>query len=85
MPMPGGRTSNHLHTRDALLDAVTDRFVVREQALWEQLALRRYPTTAGFRLAATGDANRSPLRRASPRIVALPFRSAECPLVEVSG
>lgn len=43
--LPAGSASNHFRTRDALLDGVMDRFVVREQALWEELARRMYPTT----------------------------------------
>jgi AcrR family transcriptional regulator len=43
--LPAGSASNHFRTRDALLDAVMDRFVVREQALWQELAMRMYPTT----------------------------------------
>lgn len=43
--LPAGSASNHFRTRDALLDAVMDRFVVRERALWEELAMRMYPTT----------------------------------------
>jgi AcrR family transcriptional regulator len=43
--LPAGSASNHFRTRDALLDAVMDRFVARERALWEELAMRMYPTT----------------------------------------
>ena len=43
--LPAGSASNLFRTRDALLDGVMDRFIVREQALWEELALRMYPTT----------------------------------------
>lgn len=43
--LPAGSTSNHFRTRDALLNAVVERFAARERAIWEQLALRRYPTT----------------------------------------
>src|SRR3954469_20858176 len=43
--LPAGSASNHFRTRDALLDAMMDRFVVRERALWEDLAMRMYPTT----------------------------------------
>jgi AcrR family transcriptional regulator len=43
--LPAGSTSNHFRTRDALLDAVVERFAAREKAAWEELALRMYPTT----------------------------------------
>jgi AcrR family transcriptional regulator len=43
--LPAGSTSNHFRTRDALLDAVVERFADRERALWEELAMRMYPTT----------------------------------------
>jgi len=43
--LPAGSASNHFRTRDALLDAVMDRFIARERALWEELAMRMYPTT----------------------------------------
>jgi DNA-binding transcriptional regulator YbjK len=44
--LPAGSTSNHFRTRDALLDAVVERFAARERAAWEEIALRMYPTTA---------------------------------------
>ena len=43
--LPAGSTSNHFRTRDALLDAVVERFAARERELWEELAMRMYPTT----------------------------------------
>ncbi|MCU7729358.1 TetR family transcriptional regulator [Actinoplanes sp. KI2] len=43
--LPAGSTSNHFRTRDALLDAVVERFAAREQALWNELAMSMYPTT----------------------------------------
>jgi len=43
--LPAGSASNHFRTRDALLDAVVERFGERERALWDELAMRRYPTT----------------------------------------
>src|SRR5689334_18137198 len=43
--LPAGSTSNHFRTRDALLDAVVERFAAREQALWDELAMSMYPTT----------------------------------------
>ncbi|RSM43452.1 TetR family transcriptional regulator [Actinoplanes sp. ATCC 53533] len=43
--VPAGSASNHFRTRDALLDAVVQRFSARERALWEDLAMRMYPTT----------------------------------------
>jgi AcrR family transcriptional regulator len=44
--LPAGSASNHFRTRDALLEAVVDRFAARERALWEELAVRMYPTTS---------------------------------------
>ena len=43
--LPAGSTSNHFRTRDALLNAVVERFAARERANWEDLAMRMYPTT----------------------------------------
>jgi AcrR family transcriptional regulator len=43
--LPAGSTSNHFRTRDALLDAVVDRFAARERTNWEQLAVTMYPVT----------------------------------------
>jgi AcrR family transcriptional regulator len=43
--LPAGSTSNHFRTRDALLDAVVERFAARERANWEDLAARLAPTT----------------------------------------
>jgi AcrR family transcriptional regulator len=43
--LPAGSTSNHFRTRDALLDAVVERFAARERAIWEDIAVRLYPTT----------------------------------------
>jgi AcrR family transcriptional regulator len=43
--LPAGSTSNHFRTRDALLDAVVERFAARDRALWEDIAVRLYPTT----------------------------------------
>ncbi|GAB3833979.1 TetR/AcrR family transcriptional regulator [Dactylosporangium cerinum] len=43
--LPAGSTSNHFRTRDALLDAVVERFAARERAIWEDLATRLAPTT----------------------------------------
>ncbi|MEV4511019.1 TetR/AcrR family transcriptional regulator [Dactylosporangium sp. NPDC049525] len=42
--LPSGSTSNHFRTRDALLDAVVERFAARERANWEDLAARMAPT-----------------------------------------
>ena len=36
--LPAGSTSNYFRTRDALLDAVVERFAARERANWEELA-----------------------------------------------
>jgi AcrR family transcriptional regulator len=43
--LPAGSASNHFRTRDALLDAVVERFAARDRALWEDIAIRLYPTT----------------------------------------
>lgn len=43
--LPAGSTSNLFRTRDALLDAVVERFAARERAEWEDLARRTYPTS----------------------------------------
>jgi AcrR family transcriptional regulator len=43
--LPAGSTSNHFRTRDALLNAVVERFAARERANWEGLATRMYPVT----------------------------------------
>jgi AcrR family transcriptional regulator len=43
--LPAGSTSNHFRTRDALLNAVVERFAARERANAEELATGRYPTS----------------------------------------
>jgi AcrR family transcriptional regulator len=43
--LPGGSTSNHFRTRDALLGAVIERISARERAVWEEIAARVIPTT----------------------------------------
>src|SRR6266704_1018498 len=43
--LPAGSTSNHFRTRDALLDAVVERFAARDRAIWEDIAVRLYPAT----------------------------------------
>ncbi|GAA4605781.1 AcrR family transcriptional regulator [Actinoplanes octamycinicus] len=43
--LPTGSASNHFRTRDALLDAVVERFAIRERQAWEEIAIRMYPTT----------------------------------------
>jgi AcrR family transcriptional regulator len=43
--LPAGSTSNHFRTRDALLNAVVERFAARERANWEDLAAKMYPVT----------------------------------------
>src|SRR3954469_22667153 len=43
--LPAGSASNHFRTRDALLEAVVQRFAARERANWEDLAMRMFPTT----------------------------------------
>lgn len=43
--LPAGSASNHFRTRDALLDAVVERFAARDRAVWEDIAVRLYPAT----------------------------------------
>ena len=43
--LPAGATSNLFRTRDALLGAVVDRFVEREQAIWDERAAARAPAS----------------------------------------
>jgi AcrR family transcriptional regulator len=43
--LPAGSTSNLFRTRDALLNAVVDRFADRERRNWDEIALRSTPTT----------------------------------------
>jgi AcrR family transcriptional regulator len=44
--LPAGSASNHFRTRDALLDAVVERFAARERANWEDIAAAQvWPTT----------------------------------------
>ena len=43
--LPGGSASNHFRTRDALLNAVAERFAARERANWEQIAVGICPAT----------------------------------------
>ena len=43
--LPAGSASNHFRTRDALLNAVVERFAARERAIWEDLATTMYPVT----------------------------------------
>jgi len=43
--LPAGSTSNHFRTRDALLNAVVQRFAARERANWEDIAATMCPTT----------------------------------------
>ena len=45
--LPAGSASNLFRTRDALLEAVTERFAARERASWEEIAVRVCPTTPG--------------------------------------
>jgi DNA-binding transcriptional regulator YbjK len=60
--LPAGSTSNPFRTRDALLNAVVERFAARERANWEEIAARVCPTTpdelaramTAFAYAATG-------------------------------
>ncbi len=43
--VPAGSTSNHFRTRDALLNAVVERFAVRERENWDDIAAKVCPTT----------------------------------------
>jgi AcrR family transcriptional regulator len=43
--LPPGSAANHFRTRDALLNAVVERFAARERANWEDLATTMYPVT----------------------------------------
>lgn len=43
--VPAGSTSNYFRTREALLDAVVERFAERERAHWDDLAAELRPTT----------------------------------------
>jgi DNA-binding transcriptional regulator YbjK len=43
--LPAGSTSNHFRTRDALLNAVVERFAARERVNWEDIAAKVCPTT----------------------------------------
>ncbi len=43
--LPAGSASNHFRTRDALLNAVVQRFAARERASWEDIAARLCPGT----------------------------------------
>jgi DNA-binding transcriptional regulator YbjK len=43
--VPAGSTSNYFRTRDALLEAVVERFAARERANFEDVAITVAPTT----------------------------------------
>ena len=43
--LPAGSASNYFRTRDALLDAVVERFAARERANWDDIAAGVCPTT----------------------------------------
>ena len=43
--LPAGSASNYFRTRDALLNAVVERFAARERANWEDIAARACPAT----------------------------------------
>ncbi len=43
--LPAGSASNYFRTRDALLNAVVERFAARERANWDDVAARVCPTT----------------------------------------
>ena len=44
--LPPGSTSNYFRTKDALLVAVVERFIVRERSNWEEMAATSWPRTA---------------------------------------
>jgi AcrR family transcriptional regulator len=50
--LPAGSVSNHFRSRNALLEAVTERIVERERTNWEEIAATTAPTTPA-RLAET--------------------------------
>jgi DNA-binding transcriptional regulator YbjK len=43
--LPVGSTVNHFRTRDALLNAVVERFAARERANWDDIVAELCPTT----------------------------------------
>jgi DNA-binding transcriptional regulator YbjK len=43
--VPAGSTSNYFRTRDALLDALVERFAERERANWDEVVAALHPTT----------------------------------------
>ncbi|MBL7486898.1 TetR family transcriptional regulator [Frankia sp. AgB1.9] len=43
--LSAGSTSNYFRTREALFDAIVERFAARERANWEELAARLEPRT----------------------------------------
>jgi DNA-binding transcriptional regulator YbjK len=45
--LPAGSTSNYFRSRDALLEAVVERFADRERANWDDVAASVSPTTPG--------------------------------------
>jgi DNA-binding transcriptional regulator YbjK len=45
--LPAGSASNYFRTRDALLNAVVERFAARERANWEDIAAKVCPATPG--------------------------------------
>ncbi|MEV4619425.1 TetR family transcriptional regulator [Asanoa sp. NPDC049573] len=53
--VPAGATSNLFRTRDALLEAVVDRFAAREKANWDELAARTVPATPAELAAVLAD------------------------------
>ncbi|OLT21140.1 TetR family transcriptional regulator [Pseudonocardia sp. CNS-139] len=50
--LPAGSATNHFSTRDALLEGITERIVVRERAIWDDIAGAACPTTAAELAAA---------------------------------
>jgi AcrR family transcriptional regulator len=69
--VPAGSASNYYRTRDALLDAVVERFAAREKANWDDIASRLAPTSpeglakalADFVLEGTGPSRTLTLAR----------------------
>jgi DNA-binding transcriptional regulator YbjK len=69
--VPAGSAANYFRSRDALLDAVVERFAAREKANWDDIAARLAPTSpdelarglADFAHEATGPSRTLTLAR----------------------
>jgi DNA-binding transcriptional regulator YbjK len=53
--VPAGSTANYFRSRDALLDAVVERFAAREKANWDDIALRLAPASPDELAGALAD------------------------------